>query len=129
MITLCKIITSILLENSLLTLSIAGFDEVSHHIAGPAWRGNDSVLQIDSKKLRASVQQKDFKKVNPANNPMTFSKWILYPLGFQMAAQPWPHEKSVYLQEKILNTMLKCRSDKWRDEMERVEGKRGGKIR
>ena len=41
-----------------------------------------------------------------------------------MAALPWSQEKNVYLEEKILNSTIKCIIDKWRNEVQRVEGKR-----
>lgn len=54
----------------------------------------------------------DFKEVNPANNSVVFTKWILHPLGYHVAALHWSQEKNVYLQEKILNSTIKRLSDK-----------------
>ena len=78
-VKLHKIITFILLENSLLTFFLASFDEVSHHIAKPTQQGNkDGFLHIDSKKLRSSVLKTSRKWIQSTTcrlRTTSFSSW------------------------------------------------------
>lgn len=87
-VTLHKIITFILLENSLLIFLFAGFDKVNHHISRPTWQGKKGGLpQIDSKKLRSSVLKTSRKWIQ--STTLWTLKYILLHLSFQMTAWPW----------------------------------------